>query len=280
MATRSRSNSPATASGRALRDFGRAAGGALLFSLPMLMTMELWELGFYLDRGRLITLMLAALPMLFLLSRQIGFEKTRSWRDDVIDALIALGVAAVTSSVLLVLFGAIGKGMSADEIIGKIAIQMVPGAIGALLAKSQFGDTGDEDSAEKEETYGGELFLMAVGALFLGFNMAPTEEMMLISFRMTEWHALGLVALSLALMHGFVFAVGFAGGSEVSPEESMWSAFVRLTLPGYVVALSISLFLLWIFARTDGMSFGDAVMAMVVLGFPSAIGAASARLIL
>lgn len=280
MATRSRSRSPATASGRALRDFGRAAGGALLFSLPMLMTMELWELGFYLDRGRLITLMLAALPMLFFLSRQIGFEKTRSWRDDVIDALIALGVAAVTSSVLLVLFGAIGKGMSADEIIGKIAIQMVPGAIGALLAKSQFGDTGDEDSAEKEETYGGELFLMAVGALFLGFNMAPTEEMMLISFRMTEWHALGLVALSLALMHGFVFAVGFAGGSEVSPEESMWSAFVRLTLPGYVVALSISLFLLWIFARTDGMSFGDAVMAMVVLGFPSAIGAASARLIL
>lgn len=280
MATRSRSRSPATASGRALRDFGRAAGGALLFSLPMLMTIELWELGFYLDRGRLITLMLAALPMLFFLSRQIGFEKTRSWRDDVIDALIALGVAAVTSSVLLVLFGAIGKGMSAGEIIGKIAIQMVPGAIGALLAKSQFGDTGDEDSAEKEETYGGELFLMAVGALFLGFNMAPTEEMMLISFRMTEWHALGLVALSLALMHGFVFAVGFAGGSEVSPEESMWSAFLRLTLPGYVVALSISLFLLWIFARTDGMSFGDAVMAMVVLGFPSAIGAASARLIL
>src|SRR5690606_33286535 len=223
MATRSRSRSPATASGRALRDFGRAAGGALLFSLPMLMTMELWELGFYLDRGRLITLMLAALPMLFFLSRQIGFEKTRSWRDDVIDALIALGVAAVTSSVLLVLFGAIGKGMSAGEIIGKIAIQMVPGAIGALLAKSQFGDTGDEDATEKEETYGGELFLMAVGALFLGFNMAPTEEMMLISFRMTEWHALGLVALSLALMHGFVFAVGFAGGSEVSPEESMWS---------------------------------------------------------
>ena len=280
MAKHSRSRSPATASGRALRDFGRAAGGALLFSLPMLMTMELWELGFYLDRGRLITLMLAALPMLFFLSRQIGFEKTRSWRDDVIDALIALGVAAVTSSVLLVLFGAIGKGMSADEIIGKIAIQMVPGAIGALLAKSQFGDTGDEDGAEREETYGGELFLMAVGALFLGFNMAPTEEMMLISFRMTEWHALGLVALSLALMHGFVFAVGFAGGSEVSPEESMWSAFLRLTLPGYVVALSISLFLLWIFARTDGMSFGDAVMAMVVLGFPSAIGAASARLIL
>ncbi|MBI1621020.1 TIGR02587 family membrane protein [Aquamicrobium zhengzhouense] len=280
MNAKPQSPAPATASGRALRDFGRAAGGALIFSLPMLMTMELWQLGFYLDRVRLLVLVLAALPMLFFLSRQIGFEDTRSWRDDVIDALIALGVAAITSLVLLILFGALGPGMSADEIIGKIAIQMVPGAIGALLAKGQFRDTGEEEAEEKDETYGGELFLMAVGALFLGFNMAPTEEMMLISFRMSEWHALALVGLSLGLMHGFVFAVGFAGGSQISQDESMWGAFIRLTLPGYVVALSMSLFLLWVFARTDGLSFGDVVMATVVLGFPSAIGAASARLVL
>src|SRR5690606_25869022 len=117
-------------------------------------------------------------------------------------------------------------------------------------------------------------------ALFLGFNVAPTEEVMLISYQMTEWHALGLVALSLALMHGFVFAVGFAGGTEVSPEEAWWSPFIRLTLPGYVIALAISLYILWLFARTDGLSGDGIVMAAVVLAFPSAIGAAAARLIL
>jgi putative integral membrane protein (TIGR02587 family) len=93
------------------------------------------------------------------------------------------------------------------------------------------------------------LFLMAVGSLFLGFNVAPTEEMMLISYQMTEWHALGLVLISVLLMHGFVFAAGFAGGSEASPDEPWWSPFVRLTLPGYVIAVTVSLYLLWIFHR-------------------------------
>lgn len=73
---------------------------------------------------------------------------------------------------------------------------------------------------------------------------------------------------------------GFAGGSEVSPGDPWWSAFVRMTLPGYVVAVVISLYLLWIFARTDGLPPEGIVMATVVLAFPSAIGAAAARLIL
>lgn len=268
-------------SSRALRDFGRAAGGALIFSLPMLMTMELWWLGLYLERARLLTLVVSALPLLVFLSRHVGFERTRRWRDDVLDSLLALGIAAVVCMLLLVLFGALTFDTPPDEWIGKIAIQMIPAAIGALLAKSQFGeDDAEEDVEDEEEPYGSELFLMAVGALFLGFNVAPTEEMMMISYQMTEWHALALMALSLALMHGFVFALGFAGGADVSPDEPWWSAFVRLTLPGYVIALAISLYLLWIFARTDGLDADGVAMAAVVLAFPSAIGAAAARLIL
>jgi len=276
-----KTDSPRHGASRAARDLGRAAGGALVFSLPMLMTMELWWLGFYLDRPRLIVLVLSALPLLFFLSRRIGFERTRGWRDDLLDSLIALGIAALVCAGLLLLFGAITGDTPADEWIGKLTIQMVPAAIGALLAKSQFRAAApDEDVKDGEESYGGELFLMAVGALFLGFNVAPTEETMAISYQMTPWHALALAALSLALMHGFVFALEFAGGSEVSPDEPWWSGFVRLTLPGYAIALMIGLYLLWIFARTDGMPPEGIVMAAVVLAFPCAIGAAAARLIL
>ena len=32
----------------------RAFGGAIIFGIPLLMTMEMWFLGFYLDRGRLL----------------------------------------------------------------------------------------------------------------------------------------------------------------------------------------------------------------------------------
>lgn len=268
---------------RALRDFGRAAGGALVFSLPMLMTMELWALGSYLDRPRMLLLVLTAIPLMVMLSHYIGFESTRTWRDDLVDAALALGISTIVCISLLTVFGAVTFETPISEAVGRVAIQMVPAAIGALLAKAQFregSDDGEEDGPEREETFGGELFLMAVGALFLGFNIAPTEEILLTSFQMTKWHALALVALALVLMHGFVFAVGFAGGSKVLPHEPWWSPFIRLTLPGYVIALSVSLYLLWIFGRLDGLGMDAIVMATVVLAFPAAIGAAAARLIL
>lgn len=246
----------------------------------MLMTMELWWLGFYLDRLRLLTLLAVALPFLIVLSRHIGFEDTRRWRDDILDAFIALGVSGVVCPILLILFGTITFETPVNEIAGKIIIQMVPAAIGALLAKSQFGGEPGDSDEPRRETYPGELFLMATGALFLGFNVAPTEEMMLISYQMTHWHAFLLIVLSLLLMHGFVFALGFAGGTDLLPQEPWWSPALRFTLPGYVIALSISCFLLWVFARTDGHDTEAIVMATVVLGFPSALGAAAARLIL
>lgn len=264
---------------RAIRDLGRAAGGALIFSLPMMMTMELWALGFHLDRLRLLVLVLATLPLLVLLSRHIGFEHTQGWRSDIMDSLIALGVASVIAPALLLLMGVIDADTSLDAALGKLSVQMVPASIGALLAKSQFGaDPSDGD--EMRESYRGELFLMVVGALFLGLNVAPTEEVLLISFQMSYLHALFLVLLSLLLMHGFVFSVGFAGGSEVSADEPWWSGFIRMTLPGFVLALAVSFCLLWLFAQTDGLSFDSVVMAAVVLAFPCSIGAAAARLIL
>ena len=245
----------------------------------MMMTMELWALGFHLDRLRLLVLVLATLPLLVLLSRHIGFEHTQGWRSDIMDSLIALGVASVIAPALLLLMGVIDADTSLDAALGKLSVQMVPASIGALLAKSQFGaDPSDGD--EMRESYRGELFLMVVGALFLGLNVALTEEVLLISFQMSYLHALFLVLLSLLLMHGFVFSVGFAGGSEVSADEPWWSGFIRMTLPGFVLALAVSFCLLWLFAQTDGLSFDSVVMAAVVLAFPCSIGAAAARLIL
>lgn len=260
------------------RNVGRAAGGALIFSLPILMTMEMWELGFAMDRLRLAVLLVVTLPLLVALSRHIGFEETRGWHDDVLDAGLALGVGGLVALLVLGIMNVLSPGMSPDELAGKIALQTVPASIGALLARSQF-HAGD-DTEMPEETYAGELFLMGVGALFLGFNVAPTEEMILISYQMTGLHAVALILVSLAAMHGFVFAVGFAGGSELGPDTPWWSAFLRFTLPGYLLALVISLFVLWVFGRTDGLSFEMIARTVVVLGFPSAVGAAAARLIL
>lgn len=194
------------------------------------------------------------------------------------DAIIAYGIGIVTSLVVLAALGLLRGGMPAAEIVGKTALQSVPASIGAMLGRSQLGHEETDDG--KKGTYPGELLLMATGALFLSLNIAPTDEIVVLAYKMTAWHALVVALLSITLMHGFVYAVSFIGGHELSPETPWWHAFVRFTLPGYVVALGICVFTLWIFERLGDSSAVEIMLSVIVLGFPASLGAAAARLIL
>ena len=57
------------------------------------------------------------------------------------------------------------------------------------------------------------------------------------------------------------------------------AAFVHYTLAGYGLVLLTSLYVLWVFGRTQGHGLAEMVDAVVVLSFPGAIGAAAARLL-
>jgi putative integral membrane protein (TIGR02587 family) len=259
----------------------RAFGGAIIFSLPILMTMEMWYLGFYMEPLKLALLLVVIIPLLVGLSYFSGFEETTRRMEDVLDAFVAYAVGFVASAALLLLFAVIGPGMTFNEIVGKISVQAVPASIGAILAQSQLGVNRKEEERKKRESgYVGELFFMTIGALFLGFNLAPTEEMILIGYRISEWHALGLALVSLAVLHGFVYAMEFQGQAIAEPGTPFWSLFLRFTVVGYAIALLISAYILWTFGRIDGTSPGEMLMAIVVLAFPSSLGAAAARLIL
>lgn len=260
----------------------RAFGGAIVFALPILMTMEMWSLGFSMHPVRLALLLLIVVPLLIGLSHFVGFEETFDWQDDVVDAFVAYGVGFVAAIPILIMFGVVKPGMAVSEIVGKVALQAVPGSFGALLAQSQFG-SGGEKSRRKEkrrDTYGGETFFMAVGALFLSLNVAPTEEVLLISYQMTPLHAFALASTSILLMHAFVYSVGFSGESSVPDTAAAWSVFFRYTIVGYAICLLISAYILWTFGRTDGLGVEELATATVVLAFPASIGAAAARLIL
>lgn len=267
-------------------DLGRAAGGALLFAFPLLMTMEMWEFGFAMDRFRLALFILLSLPVLFGLSYYSGFERTQSRWEDLEAVFIAYGIAFFISAIVLFLFGLINWDMSLDEVLGKIGLQTVPASIGAMLARRQLsggGDNEEEDEGNEEHgkraSYAGELFLMMAGAVFVAFNVAPTEEMVLIAYTMTPWHAAALAVASIAVLHAFVYTVGF-GGQEERPEgKGFLATFLHFTMAGYGIALLISLYVLWTFGRTYDVSIFEISMMVVVLAFPSALGAATARLI-
>jgi putative integral membrane protein (TIGR02587 family) len=266
----------ARSAGRALAvGLGRAFGGALIFALPMLMTNELWELGATMDRLRLALLLLLGVPLLVGVSHRIGFEASFGWREDLRDAVIALGVGLLAATVILGLFNLLTGDLSREALIGRVAVQAVPAALGALLARSQFGGGRPREEREAFRGYGGTLFMMLVGALFLGLNLAPTEEMVQIAYTMTPWHALGLLILTVATMHAFVY--GHGSGDDRAP---WWSLMLRFTLVGFALALATSLYVLWTFGRTDGVGGAPLVMSILVLAFPAGLGAAAARLLL
>jgi putative integral membrane protein (TIGR02587 family) len=248
------------------RGIERAAGGALIFGLPLLMTTELWSLGLTLDRWRVAQLTVLSLPLLVGVAHYLGFEATFGWREDVRDALLALGIGVATSAALLGLFGVLEVGVRGAGLTGQVALQATPAAFGALLARSQFGDAGRDEPPGTA----GELFHMVVGALFLCLSVAPTEEILMIAARLSPERAALLVLVSLAVMHGFA-RVGAGEGGR---------AWFGLTLIGYVVTLGVCLYVLWTFGQIAGLAPHTVLAATVVLGLPAAVGAGAARLIL
>lgn len=258
----------------------RAFGGALLFSVPLFMTMEMWYLGFFADPLRIALLLLIMVPVLVGLSHYCGFEPTFDWKDDVVDAFAGYTVAFVAAFLILVLFGELRAGMPLGEVAGKLAVQAVPGSVGALFAEGQFGMRDDHaDQGQTNNSHAGELFLMLVGALFIAFNVAPTEEIVLIATKIGLARAISLVVVSLIIMHAFVYSVGFRGQEEAPEGTPRWSLFIRYTVPGYAIALLASWYLLWTFGRVDGASMEHLVTLTVVLAFPASMGAATARLL-
>jgi putative integral membrane protein (TIGR02587 family) len=244
------------------------------------MTMEMWQLGFHMARLPLALFIVVMIPVLIGLEYYTGFKDATTLLDEVADAATAYGVGLVASALVLALFNLISLDEPLSSVIGKVALQAVPASFGAMLANSLFGVQGAAERRHKREVgFGGTLFLMAVGSLFLAFNVAPTEEMVLIASRMTRTHAVALALTSLLLIHGFVYAVAFRGAQEAP--EGVWRAnlFLRYTVPGYAIALLVSAYVLWTFGRYDDNAVARMVMQAVVLGFPASIGAAAARLV-
>lgn len=259
----------------------RAFAGAAIFSLPLLMTMEMWWLGFALHPGRLLLFSLANLAMLYGLSHVAGFEASHNRLDDLLDAFAAYGVAAVTAFIILALFGVVETDMPAREIAGKVAIQAVPASFGAMIGAKLLGEGEEIEQEERHwrESYAGRLFLALAGAMFLCFTVAPTEEMRLIAFQMAPEGAFLLVLISLLALHAIVYLVGFPG-QEGRMGKSHLTEVARHTLPAYAVSVLSCLFILWCLGSLEGASPIFAAMSVAVLGLPAAIGAGIARVVI
>jgi len=120
---------------------------------------------------------------------------------------------------------------------------------------------------------------MAGGAVYVAFNVAPTDEIQVIAQLISPWHTVLLAVVSVGLLHLLVYALGFAGQEEWPQDAGFLAVFFRFSLAGYGLALAVSLYILWTFGRIDGTGLPEVVSMIVVLGFAASLGAATARLI-
>ena len=261
----------------------RGFGAAIIFAIPILLTMEMWWLGFYIDRFRLVLAALLMLPLLIALSHFAGLRAHADWTATILDAFTGYGIGLVAATLVLLLINVVNLEQPPREIVGKIVLLGVAASFGSMLGRTQLGsEAGEREEEEEKESAGwiGEMFFMIAGALYVSLTVASTVEMVLVPYLISPWHALALVVLSVGLMHAFVYSLKFHGTEEVAEGTRWWSLFGRYTLPGYVVATGVAAFLLWTFGRFEGINLYWAVVYSVSLGFPASVGAAAGRLIL
>ena len=284
--------------GESLREYGRGVAGGLLFSIPLLYTMEVWWRGFTADPEILLAYLLLSYLLLLGYNRYGGMHRSADFREVAIESMEEMGLGLLISAAILFLLGRITMEMPLQEVLGKIIIEAMMVAIGVSVGTAQLGSGGknqngmddqsdesgesgqeDQNTQKRQPHPWGQLVLGFCGAVLIASNVAPTEEIVMIGLEATPSKLLGLAVLSILLCTLILFYSGFVASEiHVRGDAPFWIAYGVVT--SYGLALVASALMLWFFGRFQGQPFPVMVSQVVVLALPAALGASAGRLLI
>lgn len=257
--------------------------GGLLFSLPLLYTMEVWEAGFAMPPHRQLIYVLLALVLLLGYNRYAGLHPDSTWAEVAIDSIEEMGIGLLLSAVVLLLIGRIAPGQDAREVVGRIVVEAVTVAIGVSVGTAQLGGNNEAEKAgmagKGKASFGGEITLAVCGAVLFAANVAPTEEIILIGIELPGYQLAGLGLATMALAALILFYSDFRGAGR-SVRADGFGSVLRGGVITYAVGLMTAAVILWLFGRFDGAGVAAIVGQTVALGVASTIGASAGRLLL
>ncbi|WP_162425715.1 TIGR02587 family membrane protein [Pontibacter pudoricolor] len=271
---------------KTLKEYARGITGGLLFSFPLLYTMEVWWAGFSATPLQLLMLVVVTYLLLLGYNRYAGMRPGVSWRSVMIDSVEEMGIGLVLSFAVLLVLNRIQLTdmVLSSEMMGKVIIEAMVVSIGVSIGTAQLGSDIEEEDNEKleEEKRPGRLGMIVLafcGALLIGGNVAPTEEVVMLAVEAEPVHILLMALASLLLSVVVVYFSDFKGtAAKVSDDLLFWLTFD--TCVSYLVALLASAFALWFFGRFDNVSFWTAFSQTIVLGVLSSLGASAGRLLI
>ena len=267
--------------GESFSEYGRGVAGGLLFSLPLLYTMEVWFAGFVMPPHRQLAYVLLALVLLLGYNRYAGLHPDTTWIEVAIDSIEEMGIGLLLSAAVLLLIGRLTAEQDTSEVIGRIVVEAVTVAIGVSVVTSQLGARGEEAGMEGrvEGSLSGQLTLALCGAVLFAANVAPTEEVVMIGIELSglQLALLGIATMVVAAL--ILYFSDFRGARRWARAEGRFAMF-RGTVVTYAVGLVASAAILWVFGRFDGMGPAAIAGQTVALAVASTLGASAGRLLL
>ena len=266
-----------------LREYGRGVAGGFLFSIPLLYTMEVWWAGFTLAPMHLLIGLAAAFLLLCAYNAYAGIRYDTGFTEIAIDSVEELGIGLVVAAGVLLLLGRVGPETPRLEFIGKTVVEGLFVAIGVSVGTAQLAAAADKahsgSAPGRHDTLTAEVALALCGAILVGANVGPTEEVLRLAAEMNTWHLLATIAVSLLLALTLMFFSHFKGSVRFADTRGA-AAITEGTVVTYGAALVAAAAILAFFGRFDGVSPGMGAARCVVLGLPSTLGAAAGRLLL
>ncbi len=276
-----------------VNDLIRGASGGFLFGIPLLYTMEVWWIGSFAEPSRMLISLLTNFVVVFLLIRTEGFRGTVNVKflDALMDSIETLAIGAVCTALVLVLLREITLTTSINEAVGKIIFESAPFSLGVAVANSVL--SGDRNQNTNDQNHSSpqsktseinatlaDIGATLIGALFIAFTIAPTEEVPMLASAMTPPWLLATMAASLLISYGIVFVSGLTNQTKRHQQEGLFQRPISETVIAYLVSLMAAALMLWFFHQ---LSLEDPwtvwLSHAIVLGLPATIGGAAGRIV-
>jgi len=239
----------------------------------------------------------ATFVIVFLLNRTSGFRKARGIRatDAIADSIEAIAIGIVCATFVLFLLQEVTTGTPLQEALGKIIFESVPFTIGVAVASQFLNGTPDENPLQSLEAGKGDeaknrskndinatfadIGATLTGAVFIAFNIAPTDEIPMLSAAISPPWLLAIMVASLVISYGIAFEAGFANQQKRQQQQGIFQRPISETVMSYLMSVVAAMFMLWFFQK---LSFEDPwsmwLSFTLVLGLPATIGGAAGRL--
>lgn len=129
-------------SSQSLKEYGRGIIGGLIFSLPIIYTMEMWWAGFTLPPEKLLLNVVVTYLLLLGYNNFCGIHHDHTFWDVCRESVEEIGIAFLATFLFLWLIGRLDLSMSISEMAGKTIVETMIVAIGISVGTEQLG-TGE-----------------------------------------------------------------------------------------------------------------------------------------